>query len=33
MGAFMIGGTAQPNAVLCTINGFGPVPFIITPSH
>jgi len=33
IGAFMSGGTAQPNAVLCTINGFGPVPFVITPAH
>jgi hypothetical protein len=33
IGAFMSDGTAQPNAVLCTINGFGPVPFIITPAH
>lgn len=23
-------GTAPPNAVLCTINGEGPLPFIIT---
>jgi hypothetical protein len=33
IGAILAGGSAQPNAVPCTINGFGPVPFLITPSH
>lgn len=33
IGAILAGGSAQPNAVSCTINGFGPVPFVITPSH
>jgi hypothetical protein len=27
----IIGNGAAPNAVLCTINGFGPIPFIVTP--
>ena|SRR5919201_4701588 len=26
-------GSGHPPATLCTINGFGPIPFIITPSH
>jgi hypothetical protein len=29
----IIGSSPGQNAVLCTINGFGPVPFIITPTH
>jgi hypothetical protein len=32
VGAIHGSGTAPPNAVLCTINGFGPFPFIITPT-
>ena len=33
IGALKTDGVAQPNAVLCTIDGFGPIPFIITPAH
>ena len=33
IGAIKTDGRAQPTAVLCTINGFGPIPFIITPAH
>ena len=33
IGAIKTDGTAQPTAVACTINGFGPIPFIITPAH
>jgi hypothetical protein len=29
IGANVTGGTAQSNAVLCTINGEGPFPFLI----
>jgi hypothetical protein len=30
IGTIIGDGTAPPNAVLCTINGFGPLPFIVT---
>ena len=29
IGASVTGGTAQSNAVLCTVNGEGPFPFLI----
>jgi hypothetical protein len=29
IGANITGGTAQSNAVLCTVNGEGPFPFLI----
>jgi hypothetical protein len=33
IGSIKTNGTAQPGAVLCTINGFGPIPFVITPAR
>ena len=33
IGAIKTGGVAQPKAVPCTLDGFGPIPFIITPAH
>jgi hypothetical protein len=33
IGSIKTGGGAQPQTVECTINGFGPVPFLITPAH
>ena len=33
IGAIIGTDAAQPNATLCTIDGFGPIPFIITPIH
>lgn len=33
IGAIKTSGVAQPNAAPCTIDGFGPIPFIITPAH
>jgi hypothetical protein len=29
IGANVSGGAAQPNAVLCTVNGEGPFPFLV----
>lgn len=33
IGYFKSDGSAQPQAVQCTLNGFGPIPFVITPGH
>jgi len=33
IGNLKTAGNAQSRAVPCTINGFGPIPFIVTPAR